>query len=157
HKEGRTIVLDCLERYKAPHDPYQVVGKMAYTLKRYGITRCIGDAYAAEWCRTAFQSHGIDYRRATTSIWKQGNLLHNKVAKPKSILYAELLPRLNAGELELLDNDVLVTQLSSLQRRTRSGSRDSIDHPPGGKDDVANVLAGVCDAVAQRPVVLAAC
>src|SRR5262249_46906477 len=42
------------------------------------------------------------------------------------------------------------------QRRTRSGSRDSVDHPPGAKDDVANALAGVCDAVMQRKFVAGA-
>src|SRR5262249_11008341 len=27
------------------------------------------------------------------------------------------------------------------------------DHPPGGHDDLANAVAGVCDAVAQRRIV----
>lgn len=150
HREGRSIILDCLERHKAPHNPYRIVAAMAATLKRYGCERCVGDAYAAEWSRTAFAAHGINYRRATTSIWKEGSEAKNRVAKPKAVLYAELLPRLHSGEVELLDDEVLVVQLSSLQRRTRSGARDSIDHPPGGKDDVANVLAGVCDSVSQR-------
>jgi hypothetical protein len=152
HKEGAVIVLDLLERYKAPHDPHQVVADMADTLKRYGIDRATGDAYAAEWTRTTFASHGIDYRRSTTSVWKEGSQVKNKVAKPKSVLYAELLPRLTSGEVELLDDEMLITQLSSLQRRTRSGARDSIDHPPGGKDDLANAVAGVCDAVSQRRI-----
>ena len=43
-----------------------------------------------------------------------------------------------------------MTQVAGPERRTRSGGRDVIDHPPGGHDDVANVLAGVCDAVMNR-------
>jgi len=152
HREDRVVVLDCLQRFKAPHNPYEVVARMVDVLRRYGCDRCVGDAYAAEWVRTAFQSHGIRYERCTTSVWKEGISAIHKVAKPKSALYAELLPRLHSGELELLDDDVLVTQLASLERRTRSGGRDTIDHPPGCHDDLANCLAGVCDAVSQRVV-----
>lgn len=153
HREGRVVVLDCLERYKAPHNPYEVVARMAATIRRYGCNAATGDAYAAEWSRTAFASHGIKYERATKSVWKEGSSAWRKVAKPKSVLYAELLPRLNSAEVELLDNDMLLTQLSMLERRTRSGGHDVIDHPPGAHDDLANVVAGVCDAVSQRVVV----
>lgn len=156
HKEGRIVVVDCLERYKSPHNPYECVAKMCQTLQRYGCDRAVGDAYAAEWTRTAFQSHGIRYERASKSVWKEGSSAKTKVAKPKSVLYAELLPRLHSGEIELLDNENMITQLSSLERRTRSGGRDTIDHPPSGHDDCANVVAGVCDAVTQRRIVITA-
>jgi hypothetical protein len=33
-------------------------------------------------------------------------------------------------------------QLVGLERRTARGGKDSIDHPPGGHDDVANAAAG---------------
>jgi len=33
--------------------------------------------------------------------------------------------------------------LHGLERRTARGGRDSIDHGPGAKDDVANAAAGV--------------
>jgi hypothetical protein len=48
----------------------------------------------------------------------------------------------------LLDDQRLVTQLSSLERRTARSGRDSIDHPPGAHDDVANCVAGVAAALA---------
>lgn len=153
HRENGIVILDVLERFPAPHNPYTVVGKMARTLRRYDLDRAVGDAYSAEWSRTAFKDHGIDYRRATTSVWNEGVSSKNRIAKPKSVLYSELLPRLTSGEIELLDHEILIAQLASLQRRTRSGGRDSIDHPPGGHDDCANVVAGVCDAVQQRKVV----
>jgi hypothetical protein len=157
HLEGRVVILDVMERHKAPHSPYQVVAEMTNTLKRYGINRAVGDAYAAEWARIAFQSHGINFRNATTSAFKEGAQARTRVPKPKSVLYAELLPRLHSGEVELLDHEILINQLCSLQRRTRSGGRDQIDHPPGPyRDDCSNVLAGVADLCSQRRVVAGA-
>jgi hypothetical protein len=60
----------------------------------------------------------------------------------KSEIYRDFLPRLNSGEVDLLDNPRLVSQLLSLERRTARGGRDSIDHPPGGKDGLINAAAG---------------
>jgi hypothetical protein len=68
----------------------------------------------------------------------------------KSLLYLELLPRLCSGEVELLDNEKLVNQLAGLERRTRSGGRDVIDHASNGHDDLANVVAGVADLAGKR-------
>ena len=62
--------------------------------------------------------------------------------KPKSDLYLNLLPTLNAKRVELLDIPRLVSQLCSLERRAARGGRDSIDHAPGGHDDLANAVAG---------------
>lgn len=36
----------------------------------------------------------------------------------------------------------IAMQLVGLERRTTRGGRDSIDHPPGGHDDVAKAVAG---------------
>ena len=41
----------------------------------------------------------------------------------------------------------LVAQLCALERRTAWGGRDSIDHGPGGHDDVANAVAGAVGAL----------
>ena len=43
----------------------------------------------------------------------------------------------------MLDDARLLTQLVGLERRTARGGRDSIDHAPGGHDDLANAVAGV--------------
>jgi hypothetical protein len=48
------------------------------------------------------------------------------------------------GEVDLLDSPRLVSQLTSLERRTARGGKDSIDHAPGAHDDVANAVAGAC-------------
>ena len=103
---------------------------MTETLRQYGLKRVTGDNYAADFVAKAFKEERVFYIKSD---------------KNKSLLYLEALPRLCSSEIELLDNDVLVLQLSSLERRTRSGGRDVVDHPPGPSfhDDLANVLAGV--------------
>ncbi|MFZ3326247.1 MAG: hypothetical protein WA231_10270, partial [Methylocella sp.] len=64
-------------------------------------------------------------------------------ARPKSDLYCDLLPLLNAKRVELLDNPRLAAQLVGLERRSARSGRDTVDHTPGGHDDLANVVAGV--------------
>ena len=96
-------------------------------LKSYRLTTVRGDRYGGEWPREAFRKHGIEYKAS---------------AKPKSDLYRDLLPALNSGQVELLDNPKLITQITSLERRSGRGGRDSIDHPPGAHDDLANAVAG---------------
>jgi hypothetical protein len=93
----------------------------------FGITRIQGDRYAGEWPRERFRALGIHY---------------DPCEKPKSQLYVDLLPLLNAGRAELLDHARLAAQLCGLERRTARGGRDSIDHAPGGHDDIANCVAG---------------
>jgi len=135
HKDGRMVVLDKVERYRPPFNPYRVVQLMADTLAHYHTKRVTGDNYAAEFVAGAFKDLGFHF---------------SKSPKSASALYLELLPRLCSGEIELLDNETLVTQLANLERRTRSGGRDVVDHPSGGHDDLANVVAGVA-ATAVRP------
>ena len=61
----------------------------------------------------------------------------------KSEIYLNLLPLVNARACSLLDDDRLVRQLTSLERRVSRGvNRDNIDHPPGTHDDLANAVAG---------------
>ena len=68
---------------------------------------------------------------------------------PKSDLYLNLLPRVSDGTLELPDSKRLVAQLVGLERRTRTGGRDKVDHGPGGHDDLANSAAGALVMVAE--------
>jgi len=95
-----------------------------------------GDRYAGEWPRERFRVHGIEYRPAD---------------KPKSDLYRDLLPAVNSGLVDLLDHERLTAQLTALERRSARGGRDSIDHPPGGRDDLANCVAGVLVTALRKP------
>jgi hypothetical protein len=128
HLRDGVVIIDAIRERRAPFSPDDVVAEFAATLKTYGVGTVTGDRYAAEWPRERFAVHRIEYRVA---------------AKAKSDLYRDLLPLLNSGRVELLDHRRCVAQLVGLERRTARGGRDSIDHPPGGRDDVANALAGV--------------
>jgi len=140
HKsEKRKIIIDFVKQYKPPHSPYQVIGSMCEELRRYGIRKITGDNYSAEFVKQAFESNGVKYEKSEL---------------PKSQLYLELLPRICSGEIELLDNEIIVNQLASLERHTRSGGRDIIDHPQGGKDDLANVIAGIASVSSVRAKVV---
>ena len=60
------------------------------------------------------------------------------------------MPYLNARTIRLLDHPKTVNQIAALERRTARGARDSIDHPRDQHDDLANAIAGLAFATAQR-------
>jgi hypothetical protein len=128
HRQDDVAVLDAVRERRPPFSPEDVVQEFARLLQSYRIHKIVGDRYAGEWPRERFQVHGIRYEPA---------------AKPKSDIYRDALATFNSGKVELLDVSRLVTQLCGLERRTARGGRDSIDHAPGGHDDLANAVAGV--------------
>jgi len=125
-KDGR-VILDCIRERRPPFSPADCVSEFAAMIKSYGCLRVSGDRYAGEWPRERFREGGITYEPSE---------------KPKSDLYQAALPLLNSGKVELLDNSRLTSQLTALERRVARGGKDSIDHPPKGRDDVANAVAG---------------
>ena len=136
HREGDRAVLDAIREVRPPFSPEVVSADFARLLLDYGITRAVADKYAGIWVVAAFAEHGVTVEQS---------------AKPKSDLYGELLPGLNSGRVDLLDHPRLRTQLCSLERRTARSGRDSIDHGPGGHDDLANAVAGALVACLARP------
>jgi hypothetical protein len=113
-----------------------VVGELAQLFKSYGISSICGDRYGGEWPREQFSKFGISYEPAP---------------KTKSNLYVDLLPLINSARIELLDYPRLISQLCALERRTARGGRDTIDHAPGGHDDVCNAVAGLAAISNQYP------
>lgn len=120
-------VLDAVREVRPPFSPESVVTEFAGLLRSFGVRTVTGDRYAGEWPRERFREHGIAYEVAE---------------RPRSDLYRDLLPMLNSGDCELLDLPRLASQLCGLERRTTRAGRDSIDHPAGGHDDIANAVAG---------------
>jgi hypothetical protein len=58
----------------------------------------------------------------------------------------------NSGRVELLDHPRVRAQFLALERRVTRSGNDSIDHPPGGHDDLANAAAGALTrALAIQP------
>jgi terminase large subunit-like protein len=120
-------VLDVVRESKPPFSPDKVCREFAATLKGYGISQVVGDAYAGEWPRERFTVHGIQYVPSQ---------------KSRSEIYLDFLPLLNSRRADLLDIPRLANQLAGLERRASRGGRESIDHAPGSHDDVANCAAG---------------
>jgi len=127
-RDDRRTILDAVREVKPPFSPEQVTEDFCALLKGYRISTVKGDRYGGEYPREQFRKHGIRYE------------ISDKV---KSDIYRELLPILNSGRCELLDNPRLAKQLMDLERRTARGGRDSIDHAPGSHDDLVNAAAGV--------------
>jgi hypothetical protein len=98
----------------------------AYPNDEFVISKVTGDRYAGEWPRERFSVHGIKYEVADMN---------------KSEFYLATLPLINSGRCQLLDNARLLGQFLSIERRTARGGRDSCDHRPGAKDDLANAAA----------------
>jgi hypothetical protein len=116
-----------------PFNPRDAVSKFAAVLKSWGpgITRVTGDRYAGETFRRDFAERGIEYQLSSLT---------------KSEIYDSFEPKLNAGEVELLDYGKLQEQLLTLV--VRSGK---IDHQPGDHDDWANACCGAIVVASSRP------
>ncbi|MDT8372223.1 MAG: terminase family protein [Gammaproteobacteria bacterium] len=139
HKEksGKVIIDLVTERTRC--NPANVTEEYAGILKRYGITRITGDRYAGEWVSNEFRRHGIGYIFAD---------------KNRSEIYLDCLAMLNAGQIELPPNDKIIRQFQNLERRTSRVGRDTIDHPKGLHDDLANAVAGASVVVGQKKIPL---
>ena len=107
---------------RPPFDPRKAVGRFATILKEYRCFSVMGDAYAGLTFVNDFGSHGIGYHVSELT---------------KSELYEAMEPKLNAGEIILLDEPQLESQLLGLVWRN-----SKIDHMPGEHDDFANSAAG---------------
>ena len=124
HREGDRAVLDLLvsQTGRPPFNPSTAVDKFVDILQDYGIPRVWGDSFAGQTFAAQFRAHGVSYSPAVL---------------PKSDIYEQLEPKLNAGLVELLDLPELQEQLLTLVWR---GTK--IDHQSGDHDDHANAAAG---------------
>lgn len=124
HVEGRTIVIDLLEKQPGnpPFDTRIAVQRFCNLLDDYRVKRVTGDNYAGDMFIRAFAEHDIIY-----TVCKVG----------KTELYETFEPPLNSGEVQLPDNDRMQEQALTLVIK---GSK--IDHEFNGHDDYINAVAG---------------
>jgi hypothetical protein len=133
HNEAGRIIIDAIRERKPPFSPSDACLEFSAALRSYNVGSIQSDRFGGAWVTEAFSRHGVRVEQA---------------AKPKSDLYVDLLPLLNAKRIELLDHPRLISQLVGLERRTaRFSGKDSIDHGPNGHDDIANSIAGVASLV----------
>ena len=113
----------------APFDTSQATMTVAATLRCYGLSSTISDAYAVGWVTSELAKHGIRLEPSPLS---------------RTELYSETLSLFSSGCARLLDNKRLVNQYISLERRLLPGSKERIDHPNRNSrhDDLSNVTAG---------------
>jgi hypothetical protein len=111
-----------------------VVQEMAGVMLQYGCSQVIGDRYSAQWVRQAFQRHGIVYVEAPE----------------KAQAYLGIEPLFSSGRIKILDHPQQTRELTLLEKRPRIGGKPLIDHPKGGNDDFANVLALAANAVIEQ-------
>jgi len=133
HDDNGTLVQDVLRAAIPPFDPYRVVTEYAGLLRQYNISTVHGDRYAGAWVSEAFAARGVRYIPSPLT---------------KSEIYLSFEPLLARGQVELLDDPTLFSELRGLERRTGRGRRDAIDHGPGQHDDSANSTAGVLTLLA---------
>ena len=125
-KPDERVIVDAVREVRPPFSPSAVVDDFAVLLKSYRVSKVVGDHYGGEFVKEPFRQHGISYE-----VCKQ----------PKSDLFRDMLPLLNAGHITLPRHDRLIAQIVGLERRVSRAGRDSIDHAPGAHDDIANAYA----------------
>ena len=136
YKDGCTV-LDAVREIRPPFSPESAVAEFAKLFKSYHISRAFSDRWGGQFVVEAFQRNGIHLEPAELT---------------KSGFYSELLPLINSQRCRLLDSDRLVNQLANLERRVGRGTgKDSIDHPTGLHDDLANACAGCIVSASQKP------
>ena len=126
------MIVDAVREVRPPFSPSAVVDDFAVLLKSYRVSKVVGDHYGGEFVKEPFRKNGISYEVCN---------------QPKSDLFRDMLPFLNAGHIALPRHDRLVAQIAGLERRVSRAGRDSIDHAPGGHDDIANAVSGVVSAI----------
>jgi hypothetical protein len=137
HREGERIFIDAIREIQPPFSPEAVINEFAALCKQYRVSRIVGDKYAGDFPRELFRKRGIEYRCSD---------------KTKSDLYRDMLPLLNSGRVVLPKSDRLVNQLCGLERRVARSGKDSIDHAPSAKDDLANAVAGAAEFASARHI-----
>lgn len=135
HVERDTYVVDAIYETKPPYSTKGVTATYAGNMGMYQVRETEGDHYAAEWPTQEFLDHGIQYRTSED---------------PKSELYLQALPLFTSGTVEIPEHKRLIGQLRGLERRTARSGKDSIDHAPRGKDDVANAVCGLLALMARK-------
>lgn len=127
HKEGEIVIVDAIRECRPPFDPAVRCAEFKPLLNYYGIREITKDAWGVGFVDAQF-----------------GEFKCHTSALPKTGLYAELLPRVDSGQVRFLDNERMKSQACNLERRVGRSGRDTIDHPQHGNqhDDVIKGVAG---------------
>lgn len=137
HNENGKVIIDRIE-LRNPQDPATICDEFTMILKHYGLSKMIGDRYAGLWPQSAFSKRGVNYEISQLT---------------KNDIYLHFQPIVAMHKVQLLENETLKNQLLCLERKTRQGGCDSIEHPRGLHDDLANSVAGCAVMLAKGSTV----
>jgi hypothetical protein len=137
HAEGNSVIVDLVFERRAPFDPGPVVAEIADIMRQYSLYETTGDNFGAQWVVEGFSKHGIRYTVSELN---------------RSKVYLDALPVFTSGRARLPENHRAEHQLVSLERRTSKSGRDSVNHPPGGADDLANSVCGALTLAATAAI-----
>ena len=136
HKDANgRVVIDVVRAWPAPHNPAGVIAEVADLFKAYGCYTIWADSYTGDFPREQFRLHGVTCKPCP---WD------------RSELYLQLLPLVNAKQVQLLDVPELLRELRGLERRRGPSGRDRCDHRPGAHDDRAVAVAVVAATLAHK-------
>jgi hypothetical protein len=139
-KQRDAIVVDLVREYKPRFVPRTVITELSKLLQAYGIASVMSDNFGA----------GL-----TSDEWLRNGVRFLKCARDTSDNYLFALPLLLAGQVRLVDNATLRSQLSSLERHAMAHG-EVVRHPAvaSAHDDLATAVCGAVVMVqraAQRP------
>jgi hypothetical protein len=137
HLDDGVAVLDLTRECKPPFSHQNVVREFAATCRSYRCFEVSGDNYSREIVAGMYRDQGVAYRKS---------------ARTKSEIFLDLLPMMNSGRVELLDDTRLFQQLCGLERTVARAGRETVCKSAGNHDDVANSCAGsLCLAALAAP------
>jgi len=134
HTDKNKIVIDKMLEAQPSNqglDLEATVQNFSIVLKSYGCYKVVGDKFGGNWCSKEFRKHGIVY------------IPTEEPYRTKSEIYSMFEPIVTTRSVEMPDDEKLKAQLNDLERQIRADGKDSITHPKGGHDDVANAAAGL--------------
>ncbi len=133
-RHSKRAILDVVRSWTPPFNPTGAMAEACALMRTYGVSDAFGDRYAPGFVLEQCRAHDMQYHFSE---------------KDRSQLYLELLPLVNAQQVNMLDHADLLRQLRGLERRRGSSGRDRVDHAPGQHDDLANAAAGALVLAAE--------
>jgi len=146
HVQGGRVVVDWVELVQPPYNPLEVTARLCLRFRAYQVRKVFADQWSLDTITSEARRHGVLIERSEQST---------------SESFLEFAACLNGGLVELVDHAGLRHQLEALQRSTRSGGRERVEHRRGEHDDLAAAVARACVTAAAglrrsplRPVVV---
>jgi hypothetical protein len=158
HVEGDLLVIDRVYERRSPFVSDIALDEVSALAREYNTTTIMGDNYGADLTVSAFARRGISY--VPISVFDDVRHLPGQKKQGQQIklnrnqIYLNALPLFTAGRVRLPDHPRLFHQLINLERRTQRSGHDSVDHPQGQHDDIANSVCACLVALAGTPDVV---